>query len=495
MMAGGSLACSENSSPAVLEGQIRGLSAPAEITVQKEHIHYKFSDPVLETRLVSEDGTFRFEFSGLEKPKVMELQYEGQSHPVYIKPGQQQYISFNAAAFPKLSGVSGPPAGYYEAYQQYLEELETAERHLRSERRKMRAGEPNDVLNIERLKIQIAKEYLANTPFSHQIKHHLGEFLTSSLEYAQALFHGDTTDEEALASFKQRRSEALEMAVKYNFFARYSLEAQRAGIRDFATAWAETAPPASAAPNRGSGNDIAAASAVLIDTVFEGSAEQARARELKWNLLSEIEDPAGQRHAVMYLIAEELGEGDFETGQELLRTHKTLLKEEPRLLGFLETLEEEVDLTQPGQPAIPFTIADEHGNAVSLSDFEGRYVLLDFWASWCVPCIDALPELEAHHAEFGASDLEIVSISVEENEQLWRNALQRFPQPWTQLYDGTGFDQETFRAYRAGSIPYYVLIGRDGKILRNNDFSPGEEFAEYFSELLKSEVGTIYATQ
>jgi alkyl hydroperoxide reductase subunit AhpC len=106
-----------------------------------------------------------------------------------------------------------------------------------------------------------------------------------------------------------------------------------------------------------------------------------------------------------------------------------------------------------------------------------------------MPCINALPALEQLYDRFDREDFEIVSVSVEENEALWRNALQRFPQPWPQLYDGTGFDQETFTAYRAGSIPFYVLIDREGIILRNNDFKPDElsEILEGYMEKEKEE--------
>ena len=111
-----------------------------------------------------------------------------------------------------------------------------------------------------------------------------------------------------------------------------------------------------------------------------------------------------------------------------------------------------------------------------------------------MPCINALPDLQALYEKYDREDFEIISISVEENEQLWRSALERFPQPWIQLYDGAGFDQETFVAYRAGSIPYYVLIDREGIIMRNNDFKPGQELDAIIEEALETELNA-YAEQ
>lgn len=488
--------CSEHGQPSSLEGQIRGLSGPAEISVKKEHIHYKFSDPVLQTAALEEDGQFGFEFEELETPAVFELEYNGDSHPIYVEPGGQQYISFHHRAFPDLSETRGPAEAYYQAYQQYLDELEEAEQHLRRERQKMREGKKNDVLNIQRLKIQIAKEYLADTPFSFRIDRHLGEFLTTSLEHLNMLYDTQALPPE---SYVQRRSEVLDMAHRNQFFSRSSLEAQRAGIRDFATIWVDTAPPAGhTGASRGlppATDELAVKSVALIDAVFEGSAQEQRRREMKWELVAGIQEAAGKRHAAMYLIAEELGEGDFETGRQLFNTHRGLLEAEAKFISFLETLQREVAATRPGQPAVSFTITNENGQPVSLSDFKGQYVLLDFWASWCMPCINALPKLESLYERYDRDDLEIVSISVEENEDLWRSALERFPQPWVQLYDGTGFDQETFRAYRAGSIPYYVLIGRDGTILRNNDFSPGDELDGIIEHLLEEESDNTYAGQ
>jgi peroxiredoxin len=488
-------ACNDRSSRTVIEGQIRSTSEPAEISLEKEHIHYKFSDPVLETQQTDEEGRFRFEFENLELPAVYQLQYRGESHPVYVEPGRQQFISFNSASFPELNETRGGVSTYYEAYQKYIEELAQAEQHLREEQRKMRENKENDVLNIHRLKIKLAKEYLADTPFSYRIKRHLGEFLTASMEHIDMLYQGAEQNAEALVSYRQRRQEILDIAHQYDFFTRSSLEAQRAGIRDFAATWVETAALegiSARATSDEDGNEITSRSIALLDSVFSGNEQERIAREMKWHLISEIEQEDARRYAVMYLIAEELGEGDFKTGSELLRAHAKFLETEPRLLSFLETLRDEVARTQPGKPAIAFSIPDENGEQVTLNDFEGQYVLLDFWASWCMPCINAFPELERLYNNHEREDFEIVSISVEENEGLWRSALQRFPKPWTQLYDGTGFDQETFTAYRAGSIPFYVLIDRDGTIIRNNDFKPAE-LPEILEEQIENENATSFA--
>lgn len=484
-------ACTERSSKTVVEGQIRAINEPAEISVEKEHIHYKFSDPVLETQQTDEEGRFRFEFENLEEPAVYQLLYRGESHPLYIEPGQQQFISFHHSTFPELNETQGEVSTYYEAYQKYIEELEQAEQHLREERRKMRENQANDVLNIHRLKIKLAKEYLADTPFSYRIKRHLGEFLTASMEHINMLYQQTEQTEEARENYRQRRQEVLNVARQYDFFTRASLEAQRAGIRDFATKWVETADfentsPESEYDSDMAENEITSRSVALLDSLFSGPEQEQKVREMKWQLISEIEQQDARRYAVMYLIAEELGEGEFKTGQRLLQAHSDFLETEPKLLTFLKTLQDEVARTQPGQPAIAFSIPNKDGELISMEDFEGQYVLLDFWASWCMPCINALPELEQLYSNYDRKDFEIVSISVEENEGLWRNALQRFPQPWPQLYDGTGFDQETFTAYRAGSIPFYVLIGRDGIILHNNDFKP-DELSEILEGYLEKE--------
>ncbi len=468
-------ACAENNGETLIHGTIDSASADY-IYLETERIHYKFSEPERIKSEIDAQGNFSFPLN-TSTAALYTIFYKDNSFPVYIEPGKQTKLHIRDAHFPRHVRAEGFAADHYKAYRKYLNELASVEQHKRTERQNFRRGKPGNYLNIKRLRLQIAKEYLGDTPFSDIVHRHTGEYLVARLELIRHK-KNDTGFNQDLA----RRS-VLNEARYLGFFSANSLKAQRAGIRDFAHEWVHTFGIREELEH----NNVTFATGSWIDEAAE------MVRDKKWELLNYIDEAQARSHAAMYIIAEELGDYDFEAGVELLSSNKDILGNEPGYLAFLEQLKDEVGHTQPGNPAIPFTIPDQYGNAVSLEDFRGSYVLLDFWAGWCMPCIEQLPYMKEIYESYDRSDLNIVSISVEESEEAWRQALERHPHPWSQLYDGRGFDQETFRAYRAGGIPFYVLIGRDGTILRNNDFRPSTNLPDILDQLIYEDYDHTYA--
>jgi len=88
-----------------------------------------------------------------------------------------------------------------------------------------------------------------------------------------------------------------------------------------------------------------------------------------------------------------------------------------------------------GKPAADFDAPDTSGRRVRLSEFRGRYVLLDFWASWCVPCRQENPGLKALYATYRDKGLEIIGISVDEDGKRWRKAIVEDALPWLHVSD------------------------------------------------------------
>ena len=82
-------------------------------------------------------------------------------------------------------------------------------------------------------------------------------------------------------------------------------------------------------------------------------------------------------------------------------------------------------MLQPGQPAPDFALHDLDGQSVSLSQFEGKVVLLDFWASWCGPCIGDLPNLRKIKAQVAAQPVVFLNISLDANEAAWKQAIAK----------------------------------------------------------------------
>lgn len=133
-----------------------------------------------------------------------------------------------------------------------------------------------------------------------------------------------------------------------------------------------------------------------------------------------------------------------------------------------------------------FTMENIQGDSISLSDFEGKLVLLDFWASWCKPCRLANPQMVKLYEEFHEKGLEIISISLDGSSrqttarQDWEKAVKTDKLTWTQVSELKGWESEIRNQYDFRSIPYTVLINIDGRIIGQNldEFSLEAKIAE-----------------
>lgn len=137
----------------------------------------------------------------------------------------------------------------------------------------------------------------------------------------------------------------------------------------------------------------------------------------------------------------------------------------------VQELERQLDLISrfvQGGVAPDFTQNDPQGNPVSLTDFRGKVVLVDFWASWCGPCRKENPHVVKLYQEYKDKGFEILGVSLDSKQDRWLDAIEKDGLTWTHVSDLKGWQNEVAGMYSVTSIPHTVLLDAEGKILGRN---------------------------
>lgn len=129
-------------------------------------------------------------------------------------------------------------------------------------------------------------------------------------------------------------------------------------------------------------------------------------------------------------------------------------------------------------------LKDPMGNDIALSDYVGKnkVVLIDFWASWCGPCIKEMPYVVDAYKQYKDKGFEIVGISMDEDQGRWLGTIDRLGMTWPQMSDLKGWKSAAAKLYGIDSIPYTLLLDQDGKIIDSN--LRGTQLVNKLQELL-----------
>ncbi|MBN2414234.1 redoxin domain-containing protein [bacterium] len=136
-----------------------------------------------------------------------------------------------------------------------------------------------------------------------------------------------------------------------------------------------------------------------------------------------------------------------------------------------------------GKTAPEFEMENPDGKMIKLSDFRGKYLLIDFWASWCGPCRQENPNVVKLYKEVQGKDFDILGVSLDNSREAWLKGIEEDGLIWNHVSDVKYWDNRVAKLYGVNSIPHTVLLDKEGVIIAKN--LRGEELRAKVMELLK----------
>ncbi len=151
-------------------------------------------------------------------------------------------------------------------------------------------------------------------------------------------------------------------------------------------------------------------------------------------------------------------------------------------VSVISNLIAEYEEIAPGKQSIEWSFPDINGKEISLSDFNGKYIYIDVWASWCGPCKEEIPYLETLKKKFIGKNITFISISVDEDIESWKSSLKTEAASGIQLY-AAGWDNVLCKQFKINSIPRFILLDKQGKIINFDAERPSMNIDSILNEL------------
>lgn len=170
------------------------------------------------------------------------------------------------------------------------------------------------------------------------------------------------------------------------------------------------------------------------------------------------------------VVLHALGMLNWEKEQELimpilanLNKKYPWFKDAKKMQQDMEDKIAQANLLKPGMPVPAVSYPDENGSLKGFDQYKGKYLLIDFWASWCGPCRQAVPKVKELYAKYKDNGLDVVSISIDDNKKAWEKAMEEEGMPWQQWLSPD--KNKTMQTFLFSGIPTIYIVDKEGKIV------------------------------
>ncbi len=198
--------------------------------------------------------------------------------------------------------------------------------------------------------------------------------------------------------------------------------------------------------------EIAAIDALLAKHAAEKTEEVAEVTVMKARLYLEVLESNDKAIAILKEIKTNFPQTE-------------IAKKTDQMVAALEQQMAADKLLAIGNPFPGFAEKDLNGQPLSPANFKGKVVLIDFWATWCGPCVGELPNVLAAYEKFHPKGFEIIGISLDQKRDALTDFIKENKVPWAQYFDGLGWNSKLGQQYGINSIPATFLLDGEGKII------------------------------